>query len=80
MEEEMNRELSIRQSSDGNISPTPPIKEEPIELVELTQAPLVACMQMNVAVIAVKKEPSVIPEGPNDIGCGISDDLSAIIS
>jgi len=39
MEEEMNRELSIRQSSDGNISPTPPIKEEPIELVELTQAP-----------------------------------------
>ena len=33
-------------------------------------------MQMNVAV----KIESVTHDGPNDIACGISDDLSAVIS
>ena len=43
--------------------------------MELTQAPVVASMQMNVA---VKNESSL--NGPNDIACGISDDLDDIQS
>lgn len=70
MEEEMARDLSIRQSTDEAIS-----EQENIEIEPLTQAPLVASMQMNVIV-----KPESLRNSPNDKGCGMSDDFEEVIS
>ena len=64
----MARDLSIQPSTISD--------HDNLEEIEpLTQAPLVASMQMNVEV----KQPS-LKNSPNDKGCGMSDDFDEVIS